>query len=363
MISRLKMRFAFLLLVGSAVLFLAFPDVCAQGFSAGVELCAGSLLPALFPFFVVSNLILEYAEVDFIAFPFKSLCKVYKLNSNKAVLLLLLGWLGGYTVLASGLAACRARGEISAREASLLLPIGAVCSPGFSAAVGSFMLGQPKLGLVLYASCLLAGIVCGIIARFAAWPQLSDESECSVKQNNFSDCKKGFSNAINSAVQSSLQVCGSVIFFRMILGFGPILNLPLSMQATLAGLLEVSSGCRAWALLSGNMALIGCCGCMSILSLSVWCQIKALSQGKYSLLPLALTRPFHLALSLLFMKGLLYFVPGDLPALHTMSETVIFRNRLPGDRALLLFIFCCLVLNFLEKASLYRKVKANYNNK
>ena len=361
MISRLKMRFAFLLLLGCAVLFLTFPGICAQGFSAGIELCAGSLLPALFPFFVVSNLILESDEANFFAFPLKFICKACRLNSKKAALLLLLGWLGGYTALAASLAACRARGEISAREASLLLPIGAVCSPGFSAAVGSFMLGRSELGLVLYASCLLAGIACGIVAGFAAWPQLSMKSEYTVKQNNFSHSKKGLSYAISSAVQSSLQVCGSVIFFRMLLGFGSVLKLSLLMQAALAGLLEVSSGCRAWALLSGNMVLIGCCGCMSILSLSVWCQIKALSQGYYSLLPLALTRPLHLALSLLFMKGLLYFVPGNLPALHTMAEPVIIRNRLPGDRALLLFVFCCLVLNFLEKASLYRKVKTNYN--
>ena len=361
MISRLKMRFAFLLLLGCAVLFLTFPGICAQGFSAGIELCAGSLLPALFPFFVVSNLILESDEANFFAFPLKFICKACRLNSKKAALLLLLGWLGGYTALAASLAACRARGEISAREASLLLPIGAVCSPGFSAAVGSFMLGRSELGLVLYASCLLAGIACGIVAGFAAWPQLSMKLEYTVKQNNFSYSKKGLSYAISSAVQSSLQVCGSVIFFRMLLGFGSVLKLSLLMQAALAGLFEVSSGCRAWALLSGNMALIGCCGCMSILSLSVWCQIKALSQGYYSLLPLALTRPLHLALSLLFMKGLLYFVPGDLPALHTMAEPVIIRNRLPGDRALLLFVFCCLVLNFLEKASLYRKVKTNYN--
>ncbi len=361
MISRLKMRFAFLLLVGSAVLFLAYPDICAQGFSAGARLCASSLLPALFPFFVVSNLILESDEADSFAFPLKFICKVCRLNSKKAALLLLLGWLGGYTALAAGLAACRARGEISEREASLLLPIGAVCSPGFSAAVGSFMLGRTRLGLVLYASFLLAGVVCGIAAGFAAWPGLSENSGYAVKQIDFSNRQKGLSYAISSAVQRSLQVCGSVIFFRMLLCFGSMLNLSLPMQAALAGLLEVSSGCRAWAWLPGNMALIGCCGCMSILSLSVWCQIKALSQGRYSLLPLALTRPLHLALSLLFMKGLLHFVPGDLPALHTMARPVIIRNRLPGDRALLLFVFCCLVLNFLEKASLYRKVRTNYN--
>lgn len=38
-------------------LLLARPQAAAQGFAAGLKLCGGSLLPALFPLFVVCGLL------------------------------------------------------------------------------------------------------------------------------------------------------------------------------------------------------------------------------------------------------------------------------------------------------------------
>ena len=356
--SRMKLLLAPWIFLGIAGCFWIFPAVCVQGFGDGLQLCAQSLLPALFPFFVISTLLLESPAAFWLAMPLRPLCRLLGLRSGKAPLLLLLGWLGGYTALAAGLAQCCQQQELSPKEAGRLLAAGTVCSPGFTAAVGGLMLGRPVLGVMLYACQLAAGLVCGLALRWLC-PQ-NESSFCDLAAQP-APTPQGLAGAIGSAVQNSLQVCGSVVFFRMVLALGDqILFTPLS-RAVLAGLLEISSGCRSWAALAGTAALRGCCGSMSILSLSVWCQLKALSHGRYSLGALALTRPLQLVLSQTFLYIAVHIFPQDISAAAFVNRPFIVYRRLPGDRALLLFLFCCLVLDRLEKASLYKKSRKFYN--
>ena len=346
-------------LLGCAGVFIAFPALCVQSFSDGLHLCANSLLPALFPFFIVSTLLLESPAAVWLAQPLHPLCRILGCKSRKAPLLLLLGWLGGYTALAAGAALCSRRREITPDELSRLLPAGVICSPGFASAVGGIMLGRPILGVFLYASNLVAGVLCGLIVRIFCG--------CKTTRIDFlpsstfsSSSPQGLSGAVSDAVHSSLLVCGNVIFFRMLLALMDLF-LPTGIwQALAAGSLEISSGCRIWAAQPGSVSIPGCCGCLSILSLSVWCQLHSLSQGAYSLRSLALTRPFHLVFSLLFLSIILRVFPESSPAVHSYAARVLLRRRLPGDRALLLFVFCCLILDQLEKASLYKKGNSSY---
>ena len=48
--SRMKLLLAPWIFLGIAGCFWIFPAVCVQGFGDGLQLCAQSLLPALFPF-------------------------------------------------------------------------------------------------------------------------------------------------------------------------------------------------------------------------------------------------------------------------------------------------------------------------
>ena len=93
------------LLLGAAVL--ARPAAAAEGFSNGVVLCLTSLLPALFPFFVICTLVT--AQAGKARFP----------------VLVGLSWLGGYAVCAQ-----LAR-EAAPKQRRLLLLLGCCSGPGF----------------------------------------------------------------------------------------------------------------------------------------------------------------------------------------------------------------------------------------
>ena len=70
-------------------LLLARPQAVAQGFAAGLKLCGGSLLPALFPLFVVCSLLGPLAPA--LGWPLRPLMRLCGIRSPRAPAVLVLG--------------------------------------------------------------------------------------------------------------------------------------------------------------------------------------------------------------------------------------------------------------------------------
>ena len=83
---------------------------------------------------------------------------------------------------------------------------------------------------------------------------------------------------------------------------------------------------------------------LSLQSLSVLLQVRALLCPQLSLAPLLAARPLHLACSLAALRGLLGLVPGAAAAASTLTGRVIAQSSTPPDAALVLFLLCCAVL-------------------
>ena len=60
----------FLLALAAGILPFAVPEVCAAALREGLTLCSGPLLLSLFPFLVVSRLLIQCPESDLFALPF-----------------------------------------------------------------------------------------------------------------------------------------------------------------------------------------------------------------------------------------------------------------------------------------------------
>ena len=122
----------------------------------------------------------------------------------------------------------------------------------------------------------------------------------------------------------------------------------------MSALLEISSGCAAFAALGGLWALYGLCFCLSVPGLSVFCQLAALLGGRVPLRRLLASRLLHLA----FLQGLVRLcapaLPGALEAVSTLSSRVIVMRRLPPDAGAICFVFLCCTLYKLRK-TLYNR--------
>lgn len=221
-------------------LLLARPQAAAQGFAAGLKLCGGSLLPALFPLFVVCGLLGPLAPA--LGWPLRPLMRLCGIRSPRAPAVLVLGWCGGYAVCAQQIAALRKTGELPPRDAALLLLLGCCSGPGFVVGcIGGQLFGSVALGLLLYGLQLAANLVAA-----ACLVLFLPKQELPAGQGSSQQKSVTFPQAISNAVQSSLTVCGCAVFCRVV---GSVLGqgMPDGARLYLNAALEISAGCADFA--------------------------------------------------------------------------------------------------------------------
>lgn len=161
MIQKEKIRGVgyFLMALTAGLLPFAAPDACAQALREGLALCGGPLLLSLFPFLIVSTLLIQCPAADVLGLPFCPVARLIGVRAPAAGRVLLIGSLGGFAPAASAAAGAVRSGQLTAREADALLPACVCSSPSFVIlAVGQSMLGSAELGALLFLAQVAAGL-------------------------------------------------------------------------------------------------------------------------------------------------------------------------------------------------------------
>ena len=345
-------------------LVLAQPGAAAAGFASGTALCLNSVLPALFPFFVVCELL---TAAPLPAALLRPVQKLLGLDATQTAQAVLLSWVGGYAVCARLAGQLYDAGQISRRDAALLQILGCCSGPGFViGCVGGLLLGNVRLGVVLYAAQIAANLgTAAVICLFLRGDMGNTTRRAADNGTALSPSRCGGSplaegakgapislpGAISSAVASSLSVCGCVVFFRVV---GGVVLAVFSLPPVLvSAALEVSAGCADLAALGGQRALYGCCACLSLLGLSVWAQLQLFAGAAFCPRALIFSRVLHFALLQGLVRLSVRVLPGAVTACSTLSARVVPVLRLPPDAAAAGFVFLC--------AALY-KVRQNLYN-
>ena len=316
------------------------PQAAAQGFADGARLCVGSLLPALFPFMVVCELL---AAIPLPTALLRPLARLLGLQSEDAAAALLAAWLGGYAVCARLTAQLRSAGRISARDAALLMLLGCCSGPGFVVGyIGGLLLGNTALGALLYGLQLAANL----LATGFCLPLLPGrDTDWAPPTQKAAEKTGSLPEAISAAATTCLNLCGCVIFFRVVAGV--LLAgtpLPTAAAACVSAVCEITAGCAAFAALGGEAALYGICLAMSLLGFSVWGQLRLLLQGWVPMRLLFASRLLHAAIFPLLVRLLLWVLPQKQAVFTTLSPRVVPMTRLPPDAAIVGTVFLCTLL-------------------
>ena len=222
------------------------PTAVAASAREGLLLTAHSVIPALFPFFVLSSLLSESKITArlgrYLSAPLRLLFGV----SGSGAPVLLLGAFCGFPVGARYASALYGAGEISRGEYERLLPLSSAPSFAFLyTAVGAGYFGDRRFGAVLYCSVLLATAVSGILLRVLFGVS---GGALPYKEPSPRSTAARLTGAVSSAVTASLSVAGYVVFFtvvtaaltRLLTSVGSSSGIPL----LLGGLLEITSGIK-----------------------------------------------------------------------------------------------------------------------
>lgn len=210
--------------IGTAGLVFAAPQCCARALQQGLALCGGPLLVSLFPFLIVSALLMRCGAGQVLGFVFRPVARLIGVRSPAAGGVLLIGFLGGFAPAAAAVAEAVRSRELTPQEASALLPACICSGPSFVIlTAGEQLLGSRVLGIRLFAAQVLAGyLTAALLNRLHPAPAAPVRSAQSTQT-----APPRLDEVIAQAAVQYLKLCGFVLYFRMLAG--RLLHLPLSL--------------------------------------------------------------------------------------------------------------------------------------
>lgn len=348
-LQRLQKVAGVAVILGMLAALLFFPAASAQGVSEGLRSCGLQLIPALFPFLLVSALVAASPLAELLGLGLYPYVRLLGIRNRAGATALFLGLLGGFAVAANSISQFYAHGQLTKQEAELLLVCSVGSGPGFVInSVGYLMLGSQQAGILLFASLTLANLACALLFR----PLFHFDGIAPIPAPPPKKETGGFVAAMQRSVGAMLSICGYVILFRFLTAVAARLapsNGPLLFFAS--ALLEVTGGCLSGSGLGGQTAVFACCLALSIQSLSVLLQVRSLLPRAISIGPLLAARVIHLPLSLSFVYIGLRLWPGVAPVYSSLAPRVLARSRTAPDVGFVLFLLCCVVLYRLYNRS------------
>ena len=343
-------------LLWATLALILWPEQAMEAMRDGVALCGNVILPSLFPFFVLSSLVVELGMSRYLGRLLEPvMVPLFRVNGNCATALAL-GFIGGYPVGARTAIQIYENGQCSRTEAERMLAFCNNSGPAFIlGVVGAGVFGSGTVGLLLYLAHLLASLLVGVLFRFYRPGDRPQTRRSGGPQFQTASFPKAFTQSVLGAMQSTLNICAFILFFTVflrILAHAGILELlggllsallaPLGMDQTwaerlLTGLVEVSSGVSSLTdgALSGRLSMaafmLGWAG------VSVHCQVLAfLGDSGLSVRTYVAGKLLHGGLSALLAHLIFRAVPLSSPASVYLAEQTEAIAGLDFHRALTL---------------------------
>ena len=249
---------------------LAASETAAQAVREGLALCGGSVIPALFPFLVVSRLFVATGSAAALGQLLAPLTRRMLGVSGPGGTAMLLGLLGGYPVGAQTAGELVRTGAVSRQEGQRLLLFCNNCGPAFAlgvAGVGCF--GSLRAGALLWLIHVSAAVLTALLTRSTSSPEGRTSPSAPMS------LVSAFPGAVRGAGEGMLHVCGFVVFFLVLTRLLTALTglehpLPLGLLELTGGILRLSGTRGDFVLAAALMGWGGVC---------VHCQTAAVLEG------------------------------------------------------------------------------------
>lgn len=238
-------------------------------------LCATSVIPAMFPFLVVSNLLIMLGLGDLLSPAFAAvMSRLFRLP-GAAGSALLLGLTGGYPIGAKTAADLYRSGRLTREETQRLLTFCNNANPAFFLSVlGAGVFHSVRVGLYLWLIHLLSALLSGwFLCRNRTG---SSRIQCPpIRKANSDPFSVLWVSAVGSALQGILSICAFVVIFYVLTR--PLASLPGLWGSAATGILELFSLMPRLSNDSANLILVSALSGWG--GLSVLCQTASMLAG------------------------------------------------------------------------------------
>ena len=319
---------------GAAVLLR--PQAAAAGVKNGLALCAGVVIPSLFPFLAVSSFCARTGTPKMLG----TLTRVLFRLPPCAAPAVLFGLLGGYPVGCKTAAQLERDGLLTKEQAQRCTLFCVNAGPAFAiSAVGELMLRQRRAGLLLFVSLTAAALMLGVLLRFTA--AAPDRAAAAVSP---AAPAAALVQACEAAAGAIFGICGWVTLFSCWNALLAGSALPAGLKTALLCLTEVTAGC-ACAAQRANLFTVAALLAWS--GVCVVCQVLPQLKQLGTPLPLFLCfRGAHAALSCAVLWGLLRLFPVEQAVFSTFAGQTAARSFSFSAPAAVALLGLCTVFLF-----------------
>ena len=278
------------------------------GFSFGVW--KNNIFPSLFPFFVLSHILINYGFVELVGELFKPFMRLFKLKGVSAFVFIM-SLVSGFPSNAKYVRELYISGLINEYEGSKILTFTHFSNPLFILGTVSIMfLNNKEIGILILFCHYIGNIIVGFLFRNYYVSQNSDGS-VSFKKAILEMHKKRLSNnksfggivseALLNGINTLLLIFGVVTFFLVVTTIiDNNIGLPKYYQSILNGIFEMTQGLKYVSLLDIPLKIKGTLSVLFISfgGLSVHMQILSiLSDTKIKYFPFFVARVIHACIS------------------------------------------------------------------
>ena len=275
-----------LLLFFCFALLLRRADVATSCMREGLTLCARAIVPSLFPFMVLSELLVATGTGEYLTAPLARPLKKLLGLSPAGCSAVVLGILCGFPVGARCAISSFEKGRMEREECERVLACSSIPSSAFLiSTVGSTLWKNLTFGIFLYVCAVFSAILSGFLL-YVVQKRRKSTREIPLSQPHVIPHFKAemLSSAVKNATVSTLLVCAYVVFFATLGGAFEIVlerfSASETMHAIVASLLELSGGVSAASMIPNQkLAKILTGTTVGWSGLSVHCQMLSLCDG------------------------------------------------------------------------------------
>lgn len=206
-----------------------------------LHLCADTVIPSLFPFIFCGNMFIALGAARIMSRSLSRLMKPLFGVSGAGALALVLGIVSGYPVGAVCAASLYNSGECTKIEAERLIAFCNNSGPMFIiGAVGTGMLQNHSLGILLYLTHIFSALICGMIFRLWGREEKNKLLPPSRDEENIKTAVPELGAAVGKSVDTILTICGFIIIFAVFTAVIPDCDIKKYIYC----LLEITGGVK-----------------------------------------------------------------------------------------------------------------------
>lgn len=277
-----------------------------------------NIFPSLFPFFVLSSILVNYGFIELVAELFKPIMNLLFRVRGKCAFIFIMSIISGFPSNAKYTRELYLSGDLTKEEASKVLTFTHFSNPLFIlGTISVLFLNNKEAGMLILLCHYFTNVLIGICFR-NYYPSQKEDHKISFKQailnmhNKRIQNKDSFgtilTNALTNSIQTLLLILGVVTVFLVITTIlDNNLNLNNYYQSVLNGIFEMTQGLKYVSLLNIPLKLKATLSTMIISfgGLSVHMQmLSILSDTKISYFPFLTARIMHATIASL----LVYFL-------------------------------------------------------